>query len=130
MKKKTTNLKMICPIAEVEEVFCTEHGGVFQCSRKNCLWLEFNQTTTLFKIRDLFIFKQHIDTINIEQMLEDPSRASDFKILMPFRSERCYILSVTDILNLRDILAGAKFMIKLNSEIKTCLNRRAHLIYA
>jgi len=116
---------MICPLAQVEEVYKTTHGAVYQCSRKNCYWLEFQQTTTAFKISDFFLFKKRIDAMDIARMLADTSRAADFEMIMPHRTERCFILSIQDILNLKDILAGAKFMIELNSEIKRILRKDA-----
>ncbi|MFD1769948.1 DUF6686 family protein [Sphingobacterium suaedae] len=118
---------MICPLANVEEVYKGANGAVYQCSRKNCYWLEFQQTTTSFKISDFFQFKRRIDAIDIASMLDDSSRSADFEIVMPFRTERCFLLSVQDVLQLRDILAGAKFMIELNSEIKKMLRRDAVL---
>lgn len=114
---------MICPLAEVEEVFKTAAGAVYQCSRKNCYWLEFQGTTTAFKISDFFLLKKRIDALDINWMLTDTSRSSDFEIVMPHRTERCFILSVHDIINLREILSGAKFMIQLNSEVKSILRR-------
>lgn len=119
--------KMICPLAQVEEVFKTTHGAVYQCSRKNCYWLEFQQTTTAFKISDFFLLKKRIDALDIARMLADTSRAADFEIIMPHRTDRCFILSVQDILNLREILTGAKFMIELNSEVKKILRKDAVL---
>ncbi len=114
---------MICPLANVEEVFKSDCGAVYQCSRQNCYWLEFQNTTTSFKVGDFIRFKKRIDTIDIEKMLCDSSRSSDFEIIMPFRTERCFILSVEDILNLRDILAGAKFVLELKGEINAIMQR-------
>ncbi|QBQ41984.1 hypothetical protein [Sphingobacterium psychroaquaticum] len=118
---------MICPLAEVEEVFKESFGAVYQCSRKNCYWLEFKDTTTAFKISDFFLFKKTIDAIDIEKMLSDTSRTADFELVMPHRTDRCFILSAQDVLNLREVLAGAKFMIELNSEVKRILRKEAVL---
>ncbi|VTP96985.1 hypothetical protein [Sphingobacterium daejeonense] len=84
---------MICPLANFEEIFQTEKGAVYQCSRKNCYWLDFKGSTTAFKVRDFFAFKKRIDRINIEKMLTDPSRSADFEIIMPFRTDSifCFI---------------------------------------
>ncbi|MBP3943852.1 hypothetical protein J5U18_09775 [Sphingobacteriaceae bacterium WQ 2009] len=112
---------MICPLAEVEEVFVTPEGAVYQCSRKNCYFLDFAGNTTSFKINDFMSFKKQIDALDIEAMLSNAARSADFELIMPFRTERCFMLSVNDILVLREILDGAKFMILLNSEIKSCL---------
>ncbi len=114
---------IVCPLANVEKVFHTESGAVYQCSRKNCYWLEFQGSTTAFRISDFFHFKKCIDRIDIDAMINDLSRTSDFEVIMPHRTDRCFILSVQDILNLREILSGAKFMIELNSDIKKILRR-------
>lgn len=120
-------LKMICPLANVEEVFKTSEGAVYQCSRKNCYWLEFQNTTTSFSVSDFFKFKKRIDSVDIEKMICDSSRSADVEIVMPFRTERCFVLTVSDILNLREILDGAKFVIELNGQIKSILREGAML---
>ncbi|GEM63650.1 hypothetical protein SF1_16320 [Sphingobacterium faecium NBRC 15299] len=114
-------INTICPLASVEEVFKTGTGAIYQCSRKNCYWMEFAGSTTSFSVSDFLKFKKYIDQINIEKMLIDTARSSDFTLVMPYRTERCFLLSVQDILNLRELLDGAKFMIELNSVIKACL---------
>ena len=113
--------ELVCPLANVEEVFSTAAGTVYQCSRKNCFWLAYNNSTTSFSVSDFLKFKKRIDTIDVERMLNDTTRSSDFEIVMPFRTERCFILSVENILELRELLNGAKFMIELNSVVRTCL---------
>lgn len=120
---------MICPLANVEEVFKTAEGAVYQCSRKNCYWLEFLDATTSFTVSDFFNFKKRIDAIDLELMLSDASRAADFEIIMPFRTDRCFILAAEDVLNLREVLAGAKFMLELNGQIKTIMRRGAVLAF-
>ncbi|CAM3735501.1 DUF6686 family protein [Sphingobacterium prati] len=113
--------KLVCPLAQVEEVFSTTAGTVYQCSRKNCFWLEYNNETTSFSVSDFLKFKKRMDAIDVERMLNDTTRAYDFEIIMPFRTERCFILAVEDVLQLRELLDGAKFMMELNSVIRTCL---------
>ena len=112
---------LICPLSNVEEVFMTSNGAVYQCSRKNCYWLEFHNTTTSFTVSDFLKFKKCIDQINVQAMLENPSRSNDFAIVMSFRTERCFLLTVEDILALREILSGAKFVMELNSVVNSCL---------
>lgn len=55
-------------------------------------------------------------------MIEDPSRTADFTIVMPYRTPRCFVLDVNDVIRLRELLDGAKFMITLNSVIRECLS--------
>jgi len=120
---------MICPLANFEEIYQTENAAVYQCSRKNCYWLDFQGSTTAFNVRDFFAFKKRIDSINIEKMLIDSSRSADFEIIMPFRTDSIFILTVDEIIKLSEVLAGAKFMIELNSEIKACLHSKAVLVF-
>jgi len=110
---------MLCPLRNVEEIFRTERGAVYQCSRKNCYWLEYGITTTAFRVSDFRLFKKHIDSIDVERMLTDVSPGADVEVVMPPGTERCFLLTVRDILALREILSGAKFMIELNSEIRS-----------
>lgn len=112
---------MTCPLANFEEVYRTAHGAVYQCSRQNCYWLEFAGSTTAFKVGDFLSFKKKIDAIDISAMIIDPSRTADFTIVMPFRTPRCFVLDINDVLSLRELLKGAKFMIELNSVVNECL---------
>lgn len=117
---------MVCPLANFEEVYRTDHGAVYQCSRQNCYWLDFAGSTTAFKVKDFLSFKKKIDAIDVSAMIIDPSRTADFTILMPFRTPRCFVLDVNDVLNLRELLNGAKFMIELNSVLRECLKGTPH----
>lgn len=121
--------KMICPLANVEEVYKTESAAVYQCSRKNRYWLEFSGSTTSFTVSDFFKFKKYIDAIDLDRMLNDSSRSADYEIVMPFRTERCFILSVEDVLALRDVLAGAKFMLELNGHLRSILRPKFALSF-
>ena len=119
---------MIC--SQVNEVFISEHGAVYQCSKKNCYWLEFKGERSSFKVTDFLRFKEEVDGIDIDSLLTNPSRSADFTILMPYRCNRCFLLTALDILNLRDLLAGARFMIELNSLLSVCLKARPSRVLA
>jgi len=108
---------MLCAPTNTEEIYRTEHGAVYQCSRKNCYWLEYGRTTTAFRVSDFRLFKKHIDGIDVERMLTDASPGAGVEIVMPPGTDRCFVLSVRDILDLREILSGARFMIDLNSAV-------------
>ncbi|GAA4780356.1 hypothetical protein GCM10023231_04190 [Olivibacter ginsenosidimutans] len=113
---------MLCGFAHLEEVFRTVHGAVLQCSNKNCYWLEFMGDCTPFKVADFIQFKKQIEEIDLDSLLNDPSPRADYTILMPFRSQRCFVLTLNELLNLREIMEGAKFMMELPGFIKDCLH--------
>jgi hypothetical protein len=119
---------MIC--SQVNEVFKSEHGAVYQCNKKNCYWLEFKGERSSFKVTDFLRFKEEVDGIDIDSLLTNPSRSADFTILMPYRCNRCFLLTALDILNLRALLEGARFMIELNSLLSVCLKARSSRVLA
>ncbi|WP_256010562.1 hypothetical protein [Desertivirga xinjiangensis] len=107
---------------QLVEIFKTQHGSVHQCNLKNVFRLEFGGHHSFFKISDFLDFIKRVNQIDIAEMAKNMSRNADIAILMPHYTERCFLLTITDILNLREILNGAKFMVQLNSIIRECLH--------
>jgi hypothetical protein len=107
------------------EIFQTEHGTVYQCNRQNCFMVEFAGGISPFKVHDFLALKKHLDAIDVREMAQDTSRVADVIILMPPRSERCFVLTLSDVLNFRELLQGAKAMLKLNSLVSECLHGMA-----
>jgi hypothetical protein len=103
------------------EIFQTAHGTVYQCNRQNRFLVEFAGGISSFNVHDFLAFKSYVDTIDLEEMASNPCRIADVVVLMPPRSERCFVLMLTDVLHLRELLQGAKFMLKLNSMVQECL---------
>ncbi|MDB5263757.1 MAG: hypothetical protein JWQ14_3040 [Adhaeribacter sp.] len=109
----------------LEEIFRTPHGAVYQCNRANCFWLEFAGGISAFKASDFLHLKKQVEQIDVPEMVQNTARMADIVILNPFRSERCFVLTVTDVLNLRELLQGAKVMLDLNSMLYDCLHAMA-----
>ncbi|WP_207426316.1 hypothetical protein [Pedobacter sp. SYSU D00535] len=107
---------------QLVEVFKTEQGIVYQCNRQNMFCLEFSGVSSFFKITDFLDFIKKVNKIDIEAMASSTSPGSDIAILMPHYTERCFVLTMTDVLKLRELLSGAKFMLQLNSMIFQCLS--------
>jgi hypothetical protein len=107
------------------EIFRTEHGAVYQCNRQNCFMVEFAGGTSPFKVHDFLALKQRLDAIDVQEMAQNASRAADVAIVMPPRSERCFVLTLTDVLNFRELMQGAKVMLRLNSLVYECFHGMA-----
>ena len=108
-----------------EEVFSTLNGGVYQCNRQNCFWLEFAGGTSAFKLNDFLHLVKQVEQVDVVEMVQNAARLADVVIINPYRSERLFVLSVTEVLNLRELLQGAKVMLELNSIIYDCLHGMA-----
>ena len=106
---------------DLVEIFRTEHGIVHQCNMKNIFRLEFGGNFSFFKVSDFTDFIKKVNNIDIDEMAKNTSRTADVAILMPHYTDRCFVLSITDVLNLRELLNGAKFTLHLNSIIRECM---------
>lgn len=103
-----------------QEVYRTDKGVVYQCDASNRLILEFWDTHTQLSARDFSQFRRMVETVDVRQMALSTSAADDVEILAPPRSERCYVLTLCEIIQLRELLQGAKLMLELNSMIREC----------
>lgn len=103
------------------ELYANEAGAVYQCDRKNRLMLHFAGYLNVLKVDTFLRLKQAVDRIDLEQMAANPSRSSDYEIVFVCGCERCFILSLTELFSLRDLLKGAKFSLELNRLLNECL---------
>lgn len=103
------------------EIFRTVYGTVQQCNLKNTYLLDFYGQCSAFKASDFLDFVRKVNNIDLEEMVRSTSRNSDIVILMPHYTERCFVLSISEVLNLRELLQGAKFILNLNSMLCECL---------
>ncbi|WP_461066831.1 hypothetical protein [Spirosoma horti] len=106
--------------ATYQEVFRTDRGVVYQCDASNRLILEFWDTHTPLSARDFAQFRRMVETVDIRQMALSTAAADDVEILTPPRSERCYVLTLCEIVHLRELLTGAKLMLELNAMLREC----------
>lgn len=117
---------MACSSTSLTEIYRTAHGSVSQCNRQNCYWLDFAGERTAFRVRDFLAFKKKIDQIDLEAMVVDPSPGADYAVVMPRCTSRCFLLDISDILALRELLDGAKFMIELTQVLCQGFHSAAH----
>ena len=103
-----------------QEVFRTDRGVVYQCDASNRIILAFWDTYTQFSARDFAQFRRMVETVDIRQMALSTASAYDVEILTPPRSERCYVLTLCEIVHLHELLNGAKLMLELNTMLREC----------
>ena len=107
----------------VVEVFSTMNGKVFQDNQKLQFILEWQGVKSSLKLPCFFGLKRRIDAIDLEGMLNNPSAGYDFEVFAPCGCDRCFVLSIPEIIEFRNLLAGARVMMELNSIIYECLHR-------
>lgn len=104
--------------ASYQEVFRTDKGVVYQCDRTNRLILSFWGANTPLSARDFAQFRRIVGTVNIHQMALSTDAADDIEILTLPRSERCFVLTLCEVIHLRELLNGASLMLELNSLLR------------
>lgn len=102
------------------EVFRTERGAVYQCDATQRLILEFWGTHTPFSVRDFTQFRRTVQTVDLRQMALSTDSAHDVEILTLPRLERCYVLTLCEVVHLRELLNGTQLMLDLNSMLREC----------
>ncbi|MXV50936.1 hypothetical protein GS399_08110 [Pedobacter sp. HMF7647] len=105
------------------EVFKTHKGAVYQSDDEQCLYLIFGGKTARYSFSCFSRLKKQIVSYNIEQLLTRSALLPDIEIVTLAACEHCYVLSITDLIALKDILEGAFAMFQLNHMIKDCLQR-------
>jgi hypothetical protein len=99
------------------EIFITEAGAMYQSNRERCFWLQFKNELTALQVNDFYYLKKSLDSIDLDAMALHPEKAYDYEIIALNACERCFILSLSEILALRELLAGTSVMLELNSII-------------
>lgn len=107
---------------ELETVFSTTAGTVYQADAERCLYIDFAGKRTKLNFLCLVRLKNAVEKVDIEHLLLD-STAPNLEIISICACQHCFVLSVTEILAFRELLQGTFVMFKLNHLIKDCLYR-------
>lgn len=103
-----------------QELFRTKNGAIYQCDVTNRLILEFWETHTAFSAQDYLQFKRMVETVDLRQMAMSTDDSHDLEILSMPRTELCFVLTLCEIVHLRELLDGARLMLELNSLLREC----------
>lgn len=101
-----------------QELYRNEKGAVYQCDASRRFILAFWDTHTSFSARDFLQFRRMVQSVDLRQMALHTDDAYDVEILTPPRTERCYVLTLCEVVQLRDLLNGAMLMLELNSLLR------------
>jgi|SRR5690349_18272822 len=106
-----------------KEIYRTPNGCVYQCDKRRCFGIDFGGYMTEFKLPCFFALKKLVDSIDLDAMATNPSKSSDIEIISPCGSERCYVLTLSELLEFKELLSGARVMLQLNSILHERLYR-------
>ncbi|MHA4894529.1 hypothetical protein ACXZ1K_07235 [Pedobacter sp. PWIIR3] len=121
MQKTQTHISV--EAIKFDEVFSTAKGAIYQSDSESCWYVDFGGKLARFDYRNLLKLKKAVYKIDIEQLILNSDKAPDVEILFICACDHCYVLSLIEIIALKEILQGTFVMLELNHIIYDCLHR-------
>ena len=103
-------------------VFETLATSVSQCDRSEKFFLHFLEKPMELKLCELIGLKRKIENIDLTALVS--SQGPDIEILYLSHQHPILVLSIYEILELREVLSGAFTMLELNSLIHKSILRK------
>ncbi|QHS56242.1 hypothetical protein GWR56_12110 [Mucilaginibacter sp. 14171R-50] len=105
------------------DVFSTNAGAVYQCDAERCWYIDFAGKVARFDYRCLLKLKKAVYNVDIEAKLLETTKDPDVEIIFICACDHCYILSLLQIIALKELLEGTFVMLQLNSILQDRLYR-------
>lgn len=101
-------------VKRLEELYVNEFGKVYQDLTNHKIIVELNGEQSAFNIHCFFAFKKKIDRIDLADLITKSDASSDDQIVNPCGCDRCFVFSIMELVQLKDLLSGARVMMDLN----------------
>lgn len=102
----------------ITEVFKTTGGAIHQCDAERCWYVDFAGKVARFDYRCLLKLRKAVYHIDIEQLLLDNTKTPDVEIIFICACDHCYVLTLVQIIALKELLEGTFVMLELNRIIQ------------
>jgi hypothetical protein len=113
----------ILPSVDFSEVYSTRSGAIYQSDSENCWYIDFAGKLARFDYRNLLKLKKAVYQIDIENLLLSSDKTPDLEIIFICACDHCYVLSLIQIIALKELLQGTFVMLDLNHIIYDRLHR-------
>ncbi len=105
------------------EVFATNKGSIYQNDTERCWYVNFAGKTARFDYQNLLKLRKAVYNVDIEETLLNSSKSPDVEIIFICACDHCYVLTLLQIIELKEILEGTFVMLELNRIIHDNLYR-------
>ncbi len=105
------------------EVFSTKDGAIYQCDKDKCWYIDFAGKIARFDYRNILKLKKAVYQIDIEDILLNSVEKPDVEIIFICACDHCYVLSLVQVIALKQLLQGTFVMLELNHIIQDRLYR-------
>ena len=113
---------MITATATEHLVFQTKNASLSQCDSSSSYILRFFNEELRFRACEFITFKRKIQKVDLTELLS--SSSPDVEVISLPHCDRLMVLSIHEILELREVLGGAFTMLEMNSLIHKELVRK------
>jgi hypothetical protein len=111
------------PQLTMTEVFSTSKGAIYQNDSERCWYVDFAGKLAKFDYRCLLKLRKAVYHVDIEQVLLNSTKAPDVEIIFICACDHTYVLTLVQIIALKEILEGTFVMLELNHIIYDRLYR-------
>ncbi len=116
---------LILPVATFKQVFATKKGTIYQSDSEKCWYIDFASKLARFDYRNLLKLKKAVYQIDIEEKLLNGDNSADVEIIFICACDDCYVLTLLELIHLKELLQGTFTMLALNQIIHDRLYRLA-----
>jgi hypothetical protein len=96
------------------DVFITSGGAIYQSDAERCWYVDFAGKVAKFDYRCLLKLRKAVYSYDIEHALLNTTTDPDVEILFICACDHCYVLSLVQIIALKELLEGTFVMLELN----------------
>lgn len=107
----------------MHSIFQTANGEVLQSDAEKCFYLRFKGNNYKLNACTLIAFKSKLDAINIESLLLSDATQNSVEIISLCNRDRVLVLTVDELIELKELVPGALVMLELNSIVHQRINR-------
>ncbi|MEP3388391.1 MAG: hypothetical protein ABJO02_09405 [Reichenbachiella sp.] len=102
----------------IHEIYHTTNGKVLQNDKDNRFYLEYKGKEYRMAVCALIAFKAKLDQLNIEEMLLSDASLNDIEIIPLCNKEHLMVLTLDEIIEMKDLIPGTLVMLELNSIVQ------------
>lgn len=102
----------------IHEIYHTANGKMFQNDADNHFYLEYKGKEYRMVVCSLIAFKAKLDQMNIEEMLLTDASINSVEIIPLCNKEHLLVLTLAEIIELKDLISGTLVMLELNSIVQ------------
>ncbi|MEQ6122081.1 hypothetical protein [Reichenbachiella sp. MALMAid0571] len=105
-----------------EQIYSTNSCASYQCDVSNALYLDIFGERFQLNVCTLISFRKKLFDVNLESLLLD-SNSAPLEILNLHCVDKLFVLSIDEIIELRNLMEGTFAMLQLNSIIHQSIHR-------